>query len=631
MFFLRLNLLQLMQYMCLMHILKAYPMQPYKAKKFADAAEYPDLTNGLSDAELEAALNGLSLDDLNNLDKYLDNKMEDNDNFDGVRMRQRHVKRIKQPEEELGNIELGSDDTYDPAEKLDRERGSKLHKSAFDDSCNDDSDPTKERPEHCKNKLAERPKCTKKPKCTGTTERCPLKSNLDLCKSKGGGAVMDDDYDRLPKCPDKTTCKPKKKPKKKPICEEECDPEDELCLQRNFKNLKQQNPERTLKDYDLINDKAVDDMSDYSLGHTKLDESDELGDIAEGAMPPMKLKKELAGWKPKKELELEILNTDYNKLPSFETRGAEIGDFKYNRKLGNGFDILGVRKMSDDTPLTENREQLQEEQVNELTNVGPDFIAIPPMKVEGQPAASSGNNQKAGPFNAEQNIRSGKVDDTSVGMNNQPAAYERHQLSRLAHEQGQRFNEEQTAKVEDNRNLEDSAVSENDNIQLDESLTGREEGLEAGTIAAETPKLSQSIMDGTKSRELEQKANILNDGESFIANSARDPPRYFIQTPNGFIKSDNEPGQRRLRSDENNSEMLNFNNFEQLQFVKEKQYAEEWRRRKRENKKTDDAPENSKETYLKKLMDSFPRDTGSQSNANIARMAESAHVRVKRS
>lgn len=84
------------------------------------------------------------------------------------------------------------------------------------------------------------------------------------------------------------------------------------------------------------------------------------------------------------------------------------------------------------------------------------------------------------------------------------------------------------------------------------------------------------------------------------------------------------------------------------------------KRTKRDNnRKTDDAPEvssgkenipnqfrwvmimrdskrfnlqNTNESYLKKLMDSFPRDQGSQSNLKMAiREVKRAHLRVKRS
>jgi len=38
----------------------------------SDPADYPDLTNGLTDAEVQESLQDLSLDDLNSLDKLLD-------------------------------------------------------------------------------------------------------------------------------------------------------------------------------------------------------------------------------------------------------------------------------------------------------------------------------------------------------------------------------------------------------------------------------------------------------------------------------------------------------------------------------------------------------------------------------
>lgn len=47
------------------------PVKPVRNEEL-DPAEYPDLTNGLSDAEVESTLNGLSLDDLNALNKLLD-------------------------------------------------------------------------------------------------------------------------------------------------------------------------------------------------------------------------------------------------------------------------------------------------------------------------------------------------------------------------------------------------------------------------------------------------------------------------------------------------------------------------------------------------------------------------------
>ncbi|XP_070071332.1 uncharacterized protein [Drosophila takahashii] len=58
-------------------LLAAYPVESQVNSKeltapLADPADYPDLTNGLSDAEVQESLEDLTLDDLNSLDKLLD-------------------------------------------------------------------------------------------------------------------------------------------------------------------------------------------------------------------------------------------------------------------------------------------------------------------------------------------------------------------------------------------------------------------------------------------------------------------------------------------------------------------------------------------------------------------------------
>lgn len=40
-----------------------------------DPADYPDLTNGLTDAEVQESLKDLTLDDLNSLNKLLDERL----------------------------------------------------------------------------------------------------------------------------------------------------------------------------------------------------------------------------------------------------------------------------------------------------------------------------------------------------------------------------------------------------------------------------------------------------------------------------------------------------------------------------------------------------------------------------
>jgi len=49
-----------------------------------DPADYPDLTNGLSDAEVVSTLNGLSLDELNELNELLDDANNGPTNLEGV-------------------------------------------------------------------------------------------------------------------------------------------------------------------------------------------------------------------------------------------------------------------------------------------------------------------------------------------------------------------------------------------------------------------------------------------------------------------------------------------------------------------------------------------------------------------
>ncbi|XP_017056482.2 putative uncharacterized protein DDB_G0279653 [Drosophila ficusphila] len=131
-----------------------------------------------------------------------------------------------------------------------------------------------------------------------------------------------------------------------------------------------------------------------------------------------------------------------------------------------------------------------------------------------------------------------------------------------------------------------------------------------------------------------KKQEPLFDSDSFIANNARDPPRYLIQMQNDYIKSENDNGERRLREDRSQSEALNLDHLtdEESSPIGDLNLKSNYKRSKRENKESDDAPENSKETYIKKLMDSFPRDQGGQINANAAlRGSNLAHLRIKRS
>ncbi|BFF95240.1 uncharacterized protein DMAD_12689 [Drosophila madeirensis] len=113
--------------------------------------------------------------------------------------------------------------------------------------------------------------------------------------------------------------------------------------------------------------------------------------------------------------------------------------------------------------------------------------------------------------------------------------------------------------------------------------------------------------------------------DSFLASNEREPTRYLIQMENGNVESPIGLGEHHSQSE----------NTQKMGGASQGQIPNEYfdfSRTKRENKRTDDAPDNSKETYMKKLMDSFPRDQDGPNNDDMAALQESvsAHSRVKR-
>ncbi|XP_002132975.2 uncharacterized protein [Drosophila pseudoobscura] len=118
----------------------------------------------------------------------------------------------------------------------------------------------------------------------------------------------------------------------------------------------------------------------------------------------------------------------------------------------------------------------------------------------------------------------------------------------------------------------------------------------------------------------------LSAADSFLASNERDPMRFLAQMEDGNIDSQNDH-----REDRSQNENLTLEKLTEEQGQDPNEYLD-FRRMKRENKQTDDAPDNSKETYLKQLMDSFPRDQDGQSNDDLEALQESvsAHLRVKR-
>lgn len=67
--------------------------------------------------------------------------------------------------------------------------------------------------------------------------------------------------------------------------------------------------------------------------------------------------------------------------------------------------------------------------------------------------------------------------------------------------------------------------------------------------------------------------------------------RYVIQTDDGFIQSENEPGMHRLRTDKQHSEMLNYVPLEYSESGQSQGQSKRTKRDNNNNMKTDDAPE----------------------------------------
>ncbi|KAL7741513.1 hypothetical protein ACLKA6_000827 [Drosophila palustris] len=492
--------------------LAAYPVEaPVKRNEQSpgiDPADYPDLTNGLSDAEVESTLNGLSLEDLNELNKLLDDANNGPIDLEAS-LRGHHRQAKKQHYEDLENVD----------DELDNALSS--GKQSADDNCHDEDDLDKE-----KDLCTMRPKCNKQPTCPSTkrctsTRRCFTTS----CKSLDGLLNINLDGGRA----SKMKCR---KLNSKPL--EDCDPEDAMCLQRNRDRVKQR-----------PNSPDFAEILEKLAAEAHRDES-------------MKQRKDLDNWQAKDESSSDIFNMDPYKVPNVDTN-----DFKELPKLSGDW---AQGKVAED---------------------------------EEQPAQNEEENKQ------------GEIE----------MPYERHQLARVAHQEDQKADEEkqQPEEVEDNTALED-------NVQLNAApaLSQDEQEAEGGGGGGGGDPL---LLANSNSNNV-----AANDGDSFIAKNARDPLRYVIQTDNGFIKSENELGEHRLRTDKQHSEMLNYATFQLSKDDSPQQDQLEYKRFKRENnKKTDDAPENINESYLKKLMDSFPRDQVSQSNLNVAiREAKRAHLRVKR-
>ncbi|XP_052851922.1 trichohyalin isoform X2 [Drosophila gunungcola] len=713
--------------------LKAYPVQSQVnfqdrsalPAHLSEPADYPDLTNGLTDAEVQQSLEDLTLDDLDSLNKLLDEHISQNENADTDVAQNRQAKATKHTKQALQSSA----------------------EAAVDDGCRDDEDldDTKSN------------QCTKRTTCQ-TTKRCPKKTTsvpkttrtcvaprpTDNCKPKSGGNMDDDLITDTTKSP-----RPIIKKYKKSKDDLECDANDFLChamkRDRNKEaksNLqeavvpesKQYVPGKELAGIDQLGEEIIPAFNDQG------EPLDETLNLEFFKTPKQEVNlKQSAQQKQQTNFELEndaSLEQDHQSELELETN-PELEN-QSNQKKEDQISLkqqqLNIKKNYEanlkDLKL-DNQKKVRQEHEENLNHEDREIHSRDNVKQEH--IVKLKQEEEANLYQDYQsNFERDNLEPENVVQLNQkdPAKFcqdyhsnferEREQLANLElrnqnslkqenlnHEHqatldfsdqgnfkeenqanfdlGNRYDFEQEQKIDlelDNRAKFDygeqaclhqgkQAYLHQGDQQIYRDQKESANNMEEARQVAEEPapldsnkcyQLSRIDQRKRKQAEVEspieeqfhnvdEKKQIVTknelanadlgqqescfDSDSFIANNARDPPRYLIQMQDECIQSENDRGDRRLREDRSQSEALNLEKLaeeEEVGPMEDFNLEAEYKRSKRENKETDDAPENSKETYIKKLMDSFPRDQGGQINDNAGLMASNlAHLRIKRS
>ncbi|XP_070071302.1 interaptin isoform X3 [Drosophila takahashii] len=646
-------------------LLAAYPVESQVNSKeltapLADPADYPDLTNGLSDAEVQESLEDLTLDDLNSLDKLLDE----------------HIGR---------DVEADSDGQRSQFRQA--KDALRSFNAPLDDGCRDEEESDETKPNLC----TKRPtcpttkRCSKKTTCVPkTTKACTSKPTNENCKSKSGGYMDDDLIIETTKCP-----KPKNKKCKKPKDDFECEADDFLCHasrrsrgKESRSHLQEEQldgpaefvPGRDLEQLGKQNIPVVNDQGEpldeaFNFDDINLEQSahlDQSNSVNVGQENQVNLNQDRQSnlekdnqisleqkhqSNLKKDYEVDLKDMELDGHTNFnQVHQANLNpEFGANEGLNNhgnleqehivklkqedqaNFDLdyqaeferEHPTKLELRNPMNVKRDHqinLDQEQQSNLDFGNPgNFEQEHDLEnheyqfgLEKRNQASFDNDHQANFRRGEQQINRDqkvshveKVEQAESAPVAEPAhmdLYERHRLARIAH-----------------RKREQAEVESANKMQM-HNVEDRKQAVDSDQLMPLKPNLI--------------KQEPLFDSDSFIASNARDPPRYLIQMQNDCIQSENDRGERRLREDRSQSEALDLDKLaeEEASPVEESNFDYEYKRRKRENKETDDAPENSKETYIKKLMDSFPRDQGGQINANAALSCSNlAHLRIKRS
>ncbi|KQS61987.1 uncharacterized protein LOC6549559 isoform X1 [Drosophila erecta] len=576
-------------------VLDAFPVESQANSKdlsvltahLADPADYPDLTTGLTDAEVQESLKDLTLDDLNSLNKLLDERLSRDEDVDSDASQTGHGRQA------VANI---------------RKQDFQYMDVGLEDGCRDDEDSDEIKPALCTKKptCLTTKRCPKKSTCAPkTTRMCSNKNAYDNCKSKSGGYMDDDLNNEATKSP-----KPKNKKCKKPKDDSECEADDFLCHANRQSRGKESRSK--LKDEEYIpvrrelggnaqlGEELIPALNDQGepLNDAHMDLSSSEIDSNLGLENQASLQQGqlfLLGKDSKISSEQKHqsnLKDEYSRQNFMQDYPVSLGklkeqdqanlDLKFDREQSTNLELRSqptldqehqfklAQQYQSNLDLSNLGNFEQEHQANFNSEYQYNYEKDHLNSWEREHLANFDDGHPASLHQGEQNFNRNQKVSYIGGVDrpeNEPIAneaapldpYDLHQLSRMAHrkrEQTEKQFEEHVHNEGNNKqtNIKDELMPLNDNLPKQEHLF---------------------------------------DSESFIANNARDPPRYLIQMQNDYIQSENAGGEHRLLEDRRESEALNMDKLtEELPRAMEHFNLDSaYMRKKRENKNSDDSPE----------------------------------------
>uniref|UniRef100_A0A6P4FJ98 Trichohyalin isoform X2 n=1 Tax=Drosophila rhopaloa TaxID=1041015 RepID=A0A6P4FJ98_DRORH len=642
--------------------LEAYPVVDSQERSalpahLSDPADYPDLTNGLTDAEVQESLEDLTLDDLNSLNKLLDEHISQDENVDSdasLRTQSRQAKDLKQ-KQDYQSLDV-----------------------ALDDGCRDEDDLDETKSNQCTKRpnCQSTKRCPKKTTCAPkTTQKCITKPANDNCKSKSGGYMEDDLISDTTKCP-----KPKNKKCKKPKDDLECDADDFLChaMKRDRKKEDKNNlqededpdseeyvPGKELAGIEQLGEEAIPALNDQGeplddalnfdfpkapKQEVKLEQPSQLEQQSNFELENQANSEQNRKSKLVREANLVLENRaqlDQEHQSNLEKENQINLEQQHSNikksceanlrdlKLDNHKNVMQepqehLRHEYKEVDNNDNLEQenvvklKQEDQVNFYQDYQPSFeqeqqanfelrnqVSLeqenqPNFKQERQAALdlvnqpnfkkeNQANMELDNQYNFEQeqklNLEQENQETLDHGNQGEQQVYRDQKVSATNIERAKQAEceplAEQPAPLDSNERQQLSMIDQRKRKQAEAENKMEEQ------MNNEDEKKQTLMKDEPLNADLAQQEPLF-DSDSFIANNARDPPRYLIQMQNDCIQSENDRGERRLREDRSQSEALNLEKLaeeEEGSPMEDLNLESEFKRSKRENKETDDAPE----------------------------------------